>query len=353
MNKEQEKDDRTKALNQALATIRKDFGSESLIRLGDKDGKLSKVGVIPTGILPLDVATGVGGVPRGRVIEIFGPESSGKTTLCLSIAAQAQRLGGVCAYIDAENAMDISYAQSIGVDVDNLYLSQPDSGEQALEITEKLVRSGAVDLIVIDSVAALVPQAEIAGDMGDSHMGLQARLMSQALRKLTSSISKTNTCLIFINQLRHKIGVLFSNPETTPGGMALKFYASVRIDIRSKEKIKDGDKPIGHKSVAKVIKNKVASPYKSAFFETIYGKGIPRESYLLDMAEENGIVQKSGTWYLYKEDRLGQGRDNAKAFLTGSPRIMDELDKVLREKLLSGTLINNDGSSNEDQKPSD
>ena len=329
------KDDRQKALELALTQIKKDFGQEALMKLGEKSIRVSGVGVIPTGILPLDVAIGVGGVPRGRVVEIFGPESSGKTTLCLSIVAQAQKNSGVAAYIDAEHALDPIYAKKLGVDIENLFISQPDSGEQALEITEKLVRSGAVDVIVIDSVAALVPQAEISGDMGDAHVGLQARLMSQALRKLTAVISKSNTCLIFINQLRQKIGVFYGNPETTPGGLALKFYSSVRLDIRAKEKIKLGDQIIGARTVVKVVKNKVAPPFQMAEFEMIYGEGVSRESFLLDMGEQSGILEKSGTWYLYKSDRLGQGKDNAKVFLKGNSQVCDEIEKMIRSKLLS------------------
>lgn len=329
------KDDKTRALDLALSQIKKDFGQEALMRLGEKSARVSGIGVIPTGVLPLDIAIGVGGVPRGRVVEIFGPESSGKTTLCLSIVAQAQKNSGIAAYIDAEHAMDPSYARRLGVDVDNLLISQPDSGEQAMEITEKLVRSGAIDVIVVDSVAALVPQAEIAGDMGDAHVGLQARLMSQALRKLTATISKSNTCLIFVNQLRQKIGVLYGNPETTPGGLALKFYASLRLDIRAKEKIKIGDQVIGARTVVKVVKNKVAPPFQLAEFEMIHGEGISRESYLLDLGEEAKIIEKSGTWYLFKSDRLGQGRDNAKAYLKSAPQVADTLEKEIRQKLLS------------------
>lgn len=329
------KDDRSKALELALTQIKKDFGQEALMKLGEKSSRVSGIGVIPTGILPLDVAIGIGGVPRGRVVEIFGPESSGKTTLCLSIVAQAQKNSGVAAYIDAEHAMDPGYAKKLGVDVENLLISQPDSGEQAMEITEKLVRSGAVDVIVIDSVAALVPQAEIAGDMGDAHVGLQARLMSQALRKLTSTISKSNTCLIFINQLRQKIGVFYGNPETTPGGLALKFYASVRLDIRAKEKLKLGDQIIGARTVVKVVKNKVAPPFQLAEFEMIHGEGVPRESYLLDMGEQSKILEKSGTWYLYRNERLGQGKDNAKSFLKATPKLAEEIESEIRKQLLS------------------
>lgn len=340
------KDERSRALELAISQIKKDFGQESLMKLGEKSARVSGIGVISTGILPLDIAIGVGGVPRGRVVEIFGPESSGKTTLCLSIVAQAQKSSGVAAYIDAEHAMDPAYAEKLGVDVKNLLISQPDSGEQALEITEKLVRSGAVDVIVVDSVAALVPQAEIAGDMGDAHVGLQARLMSQALRKLTSTISKSNTCLIFINQLRQKIGVFYGNPETTPGGLALKFYASVRLDIRAKEKIKVGDQIIGARTVVKVVKNKVAPPFQQAEFEMIHGEGVPKESYLLDLAEQSGIMEKSGTWYIYKNERLGQGKENAKAFLKSTPQMAVELEKEIRKKLLS---VNGDESKKESE----
>ncbi|OGR88425.1 MAG: recombinase RecA [Elusimicrobia bacterium RIFCSPLOWO2_01_FULL_60_11] len=329
------KDDRAKALELALSQIKKDFGQEAVMRMGEKSSRVSGVGVIPTGILPLDIAIGIGGVPRGRIVEIYGPESSGKTTLCLSIVAQAQKLGGIAAYIDAEHAMDPGYARKLGVDVDNLFISQPDSGEQALEITEKLIRSGAIDVIVIDSVAALVPQAEIAGDMGDSHVGLQARLMSQALRKLTSTISKSNTCLIFINQLRQKIGVFYGNPETTTGGLALKFYASVRLDIRAKEKIKVGDQIVGARTVVKVVKNKVAPPFQVAEFEMILGEGVNREAFLIDLGEQCGILEKSGTWYLYGNERLGQGKENARAFLKTSPQTAEAIDKAIRAKTLS------------------
>ena len=328
------KDERAKALDLALAQIKKDFGQEAVMKLGEKNSRVSGVGVISTGILPLDVAIGIGGVPRGRVVEIYGPESSGKTTLCLSIVAQAQKNAGIAAYIDAEHAMDPAYAKKLGVDIDNLFISQPDSGEQALEITEKLVRSGAVDVVVIDSVAALVPQAEIAGDMGDSHVGLQARLMSQALRKLTSTISKSNTCLIFIDQIRQKIGVFYGNPETTPGGLALKFYSSLRLDIRSREKIKVGEQIIGNNVVVKVVKNKVAPPFQIAEFEMIHGEGVPREAFLLDLGEQSGIVERSGTWYIYNTERLGQGRENAKAFLKNAPNLANDLEQAIRNKML-------------------
>ena len=303
-----------KALELALAQIEKSYGSEAIMKLGDRASKI-RVDVIPTGILSLDLAIGVGGVPRGRIIEIYGPESSGKTTLALQVVSQAQKTGGAAAYIDAEHAMDPEYATKLGVDIDNLLISQPDSGEEALEITEKLVRSSALDVIVVDSVAALVPKAEIEGEMGDSHMGLQARLMSQALRKLTSSISRSRTCLIFINQIRLKIGVMFGNPETTPGGLALKFYSTQRLDIRRIENIKEGDVVVGARIRVKVVKNKVAPPYRTAEFETVHGFGASREACILDMAVDNQVVDKSGSWFLYKGNRLGQGREAAKAFL--------------------------------------
>jgi len=326
-------DGKTKALELALSQIEKAYGRESIMRLGDRAAKV-KIDVIPTGALSLDLALGVGGVPRGRVIEIYGPESSGKTTLALQIVAQAQKLGGMAAYIDAEHAMDPGYAKAIGVDTENLLITQPDSGEQALEITEKLVRSGALDVIVVDSVAALVPQAEIEGEMGDSHMGLQARLMSQALRKLTGSISRTHTCLIFINQIRHKIGVMFGNPETTTGGLALKFYATIRMEIRRVENLKQGDVVFGARCRVKVVKNKVAPPYRQAIFDMIHGKGVSREGCILDMGAEIGVIEKSGSWFLYKGERLGQGRENSLAFLRDSPKIAEEIEKTLRDKYL-------------------
>ncbi|MDI6757750.1 MAG: recombinase RecA, partial [Endomicrobiia bacterium] len=301
------------------------------MRLGERHAK-APVEVIPTGILPLDIAIGVGGIPRGRVVEIYGPEAGGKTTLTLLIIAQAQKLGGVAAFIDAEHAMDPDYAKKLGVDIGNLYVSQPDSGEQALEITEKLVRSAAVDVIVIDSVAALVPKAEIDGEMGDSHMGLHARLMSQALRKLTSVVSKSKTTIIFINQIRQKIGVMWGNPETTTGGLALKFYASIRLDIRRIETIKKGDEPVGSRIRVKVVKNKVAPPFAQAEFEMYYGEGVSREACILDKAVEDGIVEKSGTWFIYKEARLGQGKDNARAYLKENPKVADEIEKIVRSK---------------------
>ncbi|MDP2289941.1 MAG: recombinase RecA, partial [Actinomycetota bacterium] len=309
--------DREKALDVALAAIDKQFGKGSIMRMGEK-GSLS-IEAIQTGALALDVALGVGGLPRGRVVEIFGPESSGKSTLAMHVVAEAQRNGGICAYIDAEHAMDPVYARAIGVDIDQLLISQPDTGEQALEIADMLVRSGALDVVVIDSVAALTPRAEIEGEMGDTHVGLQARLMSQALRKLTGNLNKTNTIMIFINQLREKIGVMFGSPETTPGGRALKFYASVRLDIRRIESIKDGAEVVGNRTRVKVVKNKVAPPFRQAEFDIMYGKGISREGSLLDMAVDMAIIKKSGAWFTYDGEQLGQGRENAKNFLSANP----------------------------------
>ena len=321
--------DRDKALEVALAQIDKQFGKGSIMRMGEK-GSMA-IEVIQTGALALDLALGVGGLPRGRVVEIFGPESSGKSTLAMHVVAEAQRNGGICAYIDAEHAMDPIYARAIGVDIDQLLISQPDTGEQALEIADMLVRSGALDVVVIDSVAALTPRAEIEGEMGDTHVGLQARLMSQALRKLTANLNKTNTIMIFINQLREKIGVMFGSPETTPGGRALKFYSSVRLDIRRIESIKDGTEIIGNRTRVKVVKNKVAPPFRQAEFDIMYGKGISREGSLLDMAVEMGIVKKSGAWFTYDGEQLGQGRENAKNFLSSNPEIMVEIsDRVAR-----------------------
>jgi len=327
------KEDKLKALQVALTQIEKQFGKEAVMKLGEKSAKVS-VDAIPTGSLALDVAIGIGGVPRGRVIEIFGPESSGKTSLCLHIVAEAQKLGGTAAYIDAEHAMDPQYAQKLGVDIDNLLISQPDSGEQALEIAEQLVRSGALDVIVVDSVAALVPRAEIEGEMGDAHVGLQARLMSQALRKLTSTIARSKTCLIFINQIRHKIGVMYGNPETTPGGLALKFYASIRLDIRRIESIKDGDQVIGNRVRVKVVKNKVAAPFQQAEFEMMFGKGISKEGGLLDLGVVSGQVEKAGTWFLYKGDRIAQGRENAKDYLKNNPQVANDLQQALLDHFL-------------------
>ena len=320
--------ERDKALDAALAQIDKQYGKGSIMRMGEK-GSMA-ISAIPTGALPLDLALGVGGLPRGRVVEIYGPESSGKSTLAMHVVAEAQRNGGVCAYIDAEHAMDPVYAKAIGVDIDQLLISQPDTGEQALEIADMLIRSGALDVVVIDSVAALTPRAEIEGDMGDSHVGLQARLMSQALRKLTANLNKSNTICVFINQLREKIGVMFGSPETTPGGRALKFYSSVRLDIRRIEAIKDGTEVVGSRTRVKVVKNKVAPPFRQAEFDIMYGKGISREGALLDLAVEMGVAKKSGAWFTYEGEQLGQGRENAKSFLTDHPEIMMEMEQKVR-----------------------
>ncbi|WP_374134274.1 recombinase RecA [Candidatus Endomicrobiellum pyrsonymphae] len=325
------KDEKLKALDLALSQIEKDFGKEAIMRLGEKHAR-EQVDSIPTGALPLDIAIGIGGIPRGRIVEIYGPESSGKTTLALCMVAETQKLGGIAAYIDAEHAMDPEYSKKLGVDIDNLLISQPDSGEQGLEIADKLIRSGAVDIIVVDSVAALVPKAEIEGEMGDSFVGLQARLMSQALRKLTSNISKSKTSLIFINQLRQKIGVMWGSPETTPGGLALKFYSSVRLDIRRIESVKRGDEVLGNRVRVKVVKNKVAAPFKQAEFEIIFGQGIDRFGYLIDMGVNDGIIEKAGAFFSYKGERLGQGRDNSKIYLAGNPLIAEEIEVKIRAK---------------------
>jgi recombination protein RecA len=325
-------DERSRAIDAALSQIEKQFGKGSIMRLGAKDA-IVPISIIPTGALSLDAALGVGGVPRGRVIEIFGPESSGKTTLALQVIAQAQKAGGMAAYVDAEHALDPIYARKLGVDIDNLLVSQPDFGEQALEIAEALVRSGAVDVLVVDSVAALVPKAELDGEMGDSHVGLQARLMSQALRKLTGLVSKSRTALIFINQIREKIGVMFGSPETTTGGRALKFYSSVRIDIRRIAAIKDGDAVIGNRTRAKVVKNKVAAPFREAEFDIMYGEGISLSGDLIDIGTEKNIIEKSGSWYSYKGERIGQGRENAKQFLTEHPDIFKTLEIEMRKAL--------------------
>jgi recombination protein RecA len=322
--------ERDKAIELAVGQIEKQFGKGAIMRLGN-DEPLPDVAAIPTGALSLDVALGVGGVPRGRVIEVFGPESSGKTTLALHIVAEAQKLGGIAAFVDAEHALDIGYARKLGVKTDDLLVSQPDTGEQALEIAEMLVRSGAIDVLVVDSVAALVPKAEIEGEMGDSHMGLQARLMSQALRKLTGIISKSNCCVIFINQIRMKIGVMFGNPETTTGGNALKFYASVRMDIRKIASLKQGNDVIGSRTKVKVVKNKVAPPFKEVEFDILYGEGISKEGDLLDLAVDKAIVEKSGAWYSYGKDRIGQGRENTRIFLKENPAMVADI----REKLLA------------------
>ena len=324
--------EKEKALEIALSQIEKQFGKGAIMKLGDAGAKIS-VSVIPTGCIELDYALGVGGVPRGRIIEVFGPESSGKTTIALHIIAQSQKMGGTAAFINAEHALDPVYAENLGVNVDELYVSQPDTGEQALEITEQLVRSGAIDVIVVDSVAALVPKAEIEGDMGDSHVGLQARLMSQALRKLTGAISKSNTVVIFINQLREKVGVMFGNPETTTGGKALKFYASVRLDVRRIDSLKAGTEIVGNRTRVKVVKNKVAPPFKVAEFDMIYGEGISREGSLLDLAVARKIVQKTGAWFSYGDLRIGQGRENARNFLKDNPELAAEIETKLRDAL--------------------
>ncbi|SHN82047.1 recombinase RecA [Desulfitobacterium chlororespirans] len=324
--------DKLKALDAALSQIEKQFGKGSIMRLGEASAKMA-VEVIPTGCLAIDIALGVGGVPRGRVIEIYGPESSGKTTVALHIAAEAQKLGGVAAFIDAEHALDPVYAKALGVNIDNLLVSQPDTGEQALEICEALVRSGAIDVIIIDSVAALVPRAEIEGEMGDSHVGLHARLMSQALRKLTGAISKSHTCVIFINQIREKVGIMFGNPETTTGGRALKFYASVRLEVRRQDTLKQGQDMIGNRTKVKVVKNKVAPPFKQAEFDIMYGEGISREGSMVDVGAELDIINKSGAWYSYKGERLGQGRENVKEFLKKNPEIAAEIEQGIRASI--------------------
>ncbi len=326
------REEKKRALQQAVAQIERQFGKGAIMKLGTESLDES-IPVISTGSLGLDVALGVGGVPRGRIIEVFGPEASGKTTLALHIMAEAQKKGGIAAFIDAEHAFDAAYAKNLGVDIDNLLVSQPDTGEQALEIGETLVRSGAVDVIAVDSVAALVPKAEIEGEMGDSHMGLQARLMSQAMRKLAGTISKSKTCLVFINQIRMKIGVMFGNPETTPGGTALKFYSSVRLDIRRISSIKEGDRVLGSRTRVKVVKNKVAPPFKQAEFDIIYGTGIYRIGELVDLGVAEKVIEKSGTWYSYKDERLGQGRDNAAKLLEENPDLTQEIDRKIREKL--------------------
>ena len=322
--------DRDKALDMALGNIEKQFGKGAVMKMGDK-GSMA-IEAIPTGALSLDLALGIGGLPRGRVTEIYGPESSGKSTLAMHVVAEAQRNGGICAYVDAEHAMDPVYAAAIGVDVDELLISQPDTGEQALEITDMLIRSGAIDVVVVDSVAALTPRAEIEGEMGDTHVGLQARLMSQALRKITGNLNKSKTICIFINQLREKIGVMFGSPETTPGGRALKFYSSVRLDIRRIESLKDGPEVVGNRARVKVVKNKVAPPFRQAEFDIMYGQGISREGALLDMGVDLGMIKKSGAWYTYEGEQLGQGRENAKKFLGENPEIMVEVsERILKQ----------------------
>ena len=322
-------EEKLRALEAALGQIEKQYGKGSVMKLGDSQANMN-VETVPTGSLSLDIALGLGGVPKGRIIEIYGPESSGKTTVALHMVAEVQKRGGIAGFIDAEHALDPAYAKNIGVDIDNLYISQPDNGEQALEITETMVRSGAVDIIIVDSVAALVPKAEIDGDMGDAHVGLQARLMSQALRKLTAAISKSNCIVIFINQLREKVGIMFGNPETTTGGRALKFYSSIRLDVRRIEALKQGGEVVGNRTRIKVVKNKVAPPFREAEFDIMFGKGISREGDILDLAANLGVVQKSGAWFAYHDDKNGQGRENAKQYLREHPDVMDEIEHQVR-----------------------
>ncbi len=327
------KDDRIRALESALAQIEKQYGKGSVMKLGDTNANMN-IETVPTGSISLDIALGLGGVPKGRIIEVYGPESSGKTTVALHMVAEVQRRGGIAGFIDAEHALDPVYAKNIGVDIDNLYISQPDNGEQALEITETMVRSGAVDIIIVDSVAALVPKAEIDGEMGDSHVGLQARLMSQALRKLTAVISKSNCIVVFINQLREKVGVMFGNPETTTGGRALKFYSSIRLDVRRIESLKQGGEVVGNRTRIKVVKNKIAPPFKEAEFDIMFGKGISKEGDILDLAADAGIVIKSGAWFAYNDAKIGQGRENAKQYLIDNPAICQEIEEKVREKYM-------------------
>ncbi len=343
-------ENKKKALAAALGQIEKQFGKGSVMRLGDSSVDTS-IGVVSTGSLSLDVALGIGGLPRGRVIEVYGPESSGKTTLALQVVAECQKVGGAAAFVDAEHALDPTYAEKLGVDIDDLLVSQPDTGEQALEITDMLVRSGAVDVVVVDSVAALTPKAEIEGDMGDSHMGLQARLMSQALRKLTGNIKRSNTMVIFINQIRMKIGVMFGNPETTTGGNALKFYASVRLDIRRIGAIKRGDEVVGNETRVKVVKNKVAPPFKQCEFEILYGEGSSREGELIDLGVKLGLVDKAGAWYSYNEERIGQGKDNVRTFLKVHPEMADAIDKRIREELLPKKVDRADSDAHDTVPP--
>ena len=340
---------KTSALEAALAGIERQFGKGSIMRLGEAGARM-QVETVPSGILSLDLALGVGGVPRGRIIEIFGPESSGKTTVALHIVAEVQKAGGIAAFIDAEHALDPAYAARLGVNIDEMLISQPDTGEQALEICEALVRSGAVDVVVIDSVAALVPRQEIEGEMGDSHVGLQARLMSQALRKLTGSVGKFRTICVFINQIREKIGVVYGNPETTSGGRALKFYSSLRVEVRKGEAIKQGSDTVGNKTKAKIVKNKVAPPFKTAEFDIMFGTGVSREGCVLDLASEIEVVRRSGTWYSYAENRIGQGRENAKQYLRDNPDVMSEIEAKVREKYFpaSGVALSLSSSSDDD-----
>ncbi len=339
--------DKKKALDRALTQIEKSYGKGSIMVLGDSP-QSNDIKAIPTGALTLDIALGIGGLPRGRIVEIYGPESSGKTTLALHSIAEAQKLGGIAAFIDAEHALDVNYAKNLGVDIENLVLSQPDTGEQALAITESLVRSNAVDIIIIDSVAALVPRAEIEGDMGDTHVGLLARLMSQALRKLTAIVAKSNCTVVFLNQLRQKIGIMFGNPETTTGGIALKFYSSVRLDVRRKEQIKNGDDVIGNITQVRVVKNKVAPPFKSATFDIMYGTGISKTGTLLDAAVDFGIVDKAGSWYSYKGERLGQGRENVKEFLSNNQDLLNSIETEIRNNLKSDKISNTENEEIEE-----
>ena len=346
-----DEEERKKALSNTLGAIEKQFGKGAIMKLGEKTAM--NVQTIPSGCLELDIALGVGGVPRGRIIEIYGPESSGKTTVALHMVAQAQKMGGVCAFIDAEHALDPVYAKALGVDIDELYVSQPDTGEQALEICDALVRSGAVDIIIIDSVAALVPKAEIDGDMGESHVGLQARLMSQALRKLNGLIAKSNCICLFINQLREKVGVMFGNPETTTGGKALKFYATIRLDIRRGEQLKDGTTVVGNRTKAKIVKNKVAPPFRTAEFDILYGEGISKEGSLLDSAVALDIIHKSGAWFSYGDQRIGQGRENTRKFLKENAEIAAEIDKLVRAELMGKDAPVVQSAADDDERPTD
>lgn len=345
-----EKEEKLKALDAALLHIEKAYGKGSVMKLGDSAANMN-IETIPTGSLSLDIALGLGGVPKGRIIEVYGPESSGKTTVALHMVAEVQKSGGIAGFIDAEHALDPAYAKAIGVDIDNLYISQPDNGEQALEITETMVRSGAIDIVIVDSVAALVPKAEIDGDMGDSHVGLQARLMSQALRKLTAAISKSNCIVIFINQLREKVGVMFGNPETTTGGRALKFYSSIRLDVRRTEALKQGGEVVGNRTRIKVVKNKISPPFKEAEFDIMFGKGISKAGDILDLAANIGVVVKSGAWYAYNESKIGQGRENAKLYLMEHPDIMDEIESKVRAHYhLNGSEVDNQENKEESQE---
>lgn len=347
MAEKEKKDPREEALEQALLKIEKDFGKGAIMKLGDQP--YQKVDVIPTGCLTLDMALGIGGIPRGRIIEIYGPESSGKTTVSLHMVAEAQKMGGRAAFIDAEHALDPVYAEKLGVDIKSLYVSQPDNGEQALNICDTLIRSGAFDIIVVDSVAALTPKAEIDGEMGDNHVGLQARMMSQALRKMTSVSSKSNTAVIFINQLRDKIGVMFGSPETTTGGKALKFYASIRLDVRKTDTIKEGQNIIGNRTKVKVVKNKLAPPFKTAEFDIMYGQGISKSGCILDMALNLGLIKKSGAWFSYNDEKIGQGKENTKTYLEKNPDIMNEIETKIREQMTGSDLPSSDDDDDNDE----